>query len=69
MDDRNISDLLEAAPSADAQRKVVRMIDFARCHPYQDCVPDPYYDGAQGFELVLDLLEDACAGLFDEIEK
>jgi protein-tyrosine phosphatase len=45
------------------------MIDFARCHPYQDCVPDPYYDGAQGFELVLDLLEDACAGLFDEIEK
>jgi protein-tyrosine phosphatase len=69
MDDRNISDLLEAAPSADAQRKVVRMIDFARCHPCQDCVPDPYYDGAQGFELVLDLLEDACAGLFDEIEK
>jgi protein-tyrosine phosphatase len=24
-------------------------------------VPDPYYGGAQGFELVLDLLEDGCA--------
>ena len=26
-------------------------------------VPDPYYGGADGFEAVLDLLEDACAGL------
>ena len=26
-------------------------------------LPDPYYGGAEGFEYVLDLLEDACAGL------
>jgi len=26
-------------------------------------VPDPYYGGEQGFEHVLDLLEDACEGL------
>jgi protein-tyrosine phosphatase len=26
-------------------------------------VPDPYYGGAAGFEAVLDLVEDACAGL------
>jgi protein-tyrosine phosphatase len=26
-------------------------------------VPDPYYGGAAGFELVLDILEDACNGL------
>jgi protein-tyrosine phosphatase len=26
-------------------------------------VPDPYYGGSDGFEQVLDLLEDACAGL------
>jgi protein-tyrosine phosphatase len=26
-------------------------------------VPDPYYGGADGFEHVLDLLEDTCAGL------
>jgi protein-tyrosine-phosphatase len=26
-------------------------------------VPDPYYGGADGFEKVLDLLEDACEGL------
>jgi protein-tyrosine phosphatase len=30
-------------------------------------VPDPYYGGAQGFEQVLDLLEQACAGLLDQL--
>jgi protein-tyrosine phosphatase len=30
-------------------------------------VPDPYYGGEQGFEHVLDLLEDACAGLLDSL--
>lgn len=32
-------------------------------------VPDPYYGGAQGFEIVLDLLEDACVGLLEEIKE
>lgn len=30
-------------------------------------VPDPYYGGDQGFEHVLDLLEDACAGLLETL--
>ncbi|MDR2883252.1 MAG: low molecular weight phosphotyrosine protein phosphatase [Alistipes sp.] len=29
-------------------------------------IPDPYYEGAEGFENVLDLLEDACDGLLQE---
>lgn len=33
-----------------------------------DHIPDPYYDGAEGFELVLDLLEDGCARLADEAD-
>ena len=32
-------------------------------------VPDPYYGGAKGFEQVLDLAEDACAGLLVAIKK
>ena len=32
---------------------------------YTAC-PDPYYGGADGFELVLDLLEDACEGIIDQ---
>ena len=30
-------------------------------------VPDPYYGGEQGFEHVLDLLEDGCEGLLDDL--
>ena len=30
-------------------------------------VPDPYYGGEDGFEQVLDLLEDACGGLLDRL--
>jgi protein-tyrosine phosphatase len=32
-------------------------------------VPDPYYGGAEGFEQVLDLVEDACRGLLDELKR
>jgi protein-tyrosine phosphatase len=32
-------------------------------------VPDPYYGGAQGFEVVLDMAEDAAAGLLQHIKK
>ena len=30
-------------------------------------MPDPYYGGPDGFELVLDLLEDAAAGLLETL--
>ncbi len=32
-------------------------------------VPDPYYGGEQGFEQVLDLVEDACAGLLLHVQQ
>ena len=30
-------------------------------------VPDPYYGGSEGFEYVLDILEDACGGVTAEL--
>lgn len=30
-------------------------------------IPDPYYEGKAGFDRVLDLLEDACAGILDQL--
>lgn len=65
MDDSNYESLKNMAPSVEAERKIVRMIDFSRLHPHYYAIPDPYYEGASGFELVLDLLEDACAGLLE----
>ena len=32
-------------------------------------VPDPYYGGEEGFEQVLDLLEDACTGLLQALDR
>lgn len=63
MDDANIDDLHDAATSPEAEKKIVRMSDFAVHSPEADSVPDPYWEGAAGFELVLNLLEDACAEL------
>ncbi|HWV11527.1 MAG TPA: low molecular weight protein-tyrosine-phosphatase [Pseudomonas sp.] len=33
-----------------------------------DDVPDPYYGGEEGFEHVLDLIEEACDGLLTELK-
>ena len=63
MDDRNIEDLKDRAPSPEEWKKIHRMTEFCTRFTHADHVPDPYYGGAEGFEYVLDLLEDACAGL------
>lgn len=65
MDDRNIDDLKERAPSPAEWEKIHRMTEFCTRFAHADHVPDPYYGGAEGFEYVLDILEDACAGLMD----
>ena len=66
MDDRNIDALKEKAPDIASEQKIHRMTDFCRTNTV-DYVPDPYYGGAQGFEHVLDILEDACAGLLETL--
>ena len=66
MDDKNISDLKRKAPDLESENKIHRMTQFSRNKLY-DYVPDPYYSGAEGFELVLDLLEDACSGLLETL--
>lgn len=68
MDDSNIDALLDKAFTLEHKHKIRKMTDY--CVGYDDTyVPDPYYGGAAGFELVLDLLEDACLGLLTELNK
>ena len=66
MDDRNVEELKRLAPDLETAAKVRQMTEFSRNKLY-DYVPDPYYSGAEGFELVLDLLEDACQGLLETL--
>ncbi len=68
MDDSNYHNILRLAPDLESERKVHRMVEFSRKYSH-DHIPDPYYSGADGFELVLDLLEDACQGLLEELKR
>lgn len=67
MDASNVDDLCDRAMTLEQQGKVVMMGDYIRLYPNYDHVPDPYYEGSEGFELVLDLLEDACDNLLNRI--
>ena len=67
MDASNVDDLCSMSATIEQQDKVVMMGDYIRQYPNYDHVPDPYYEGSEGFELVLDLLEDACDNLLDRI--
>jgi len=55
-----------AQPSAGDRLKL--MMSYARRFKERD-VPDPYYGGPQGFERVLDMLEDAARGLLESLRK
>lgn len=68
MDDQNIIDLNVLARSESDRKKIFRMTDFCTQFSHNS-VPDPYYGEGEGFELVLDLLEDACSGLIKYLEK
>lgn len=69
MDADNVDDLRYKAATIEQQDKVVMMGEYIRQYPNYDYVPDPYYEGSEGFELVLDLLEDACDNLLNRIIK
>lgn len=67
MDASNISRLNDLAPTVEAKDKIMPMAEFFGDYSRFDHVPDPYYDGAQGFETVLDILTDATRNLYDTI--
>lgn len=67
MDSGNLDDLLAVCP--EQHRDKVRLfLEFADRSSSRD-VPDPYYGGAQGFERVLDLVEEGALGLLDDIRN
>lgn len=67
MDNSNYDNLRRMSPTPEAEAKVVKMADYFSQHPWADCVPDPYYGGAQGFENALDLIEDGCRTLLSSL--
>ncbi len=66
MDNQNIRGLQNLAKTDEHRNKILKMTDFLQHHQTYS-VPDPYYGGAEGFEYVIDLLEDACKGFYRSI--
>ena len=69
MDDMNYENVSRMAPQRSYLDKVYRFVEFCRNHSDRSYVPDPYYEGREGFELVLDMLEDGCEYLADKISE
>ena len=68
MDFDNLGHLERMSNNGTGLAKVSLMCDYARHHDDKE-VPDPYYGGNQGFEHVMNLLEDACEGLLEELKR
>ena len=67
MDHDNLDRLKSACPPQYAH-KLALFMEYARHHDSK-VVPDPYYGGGNGFELVLDYIEDASDGLIEVLQK
>lgn len=68
MDDNNYKDIRALDIENKHLNKIYKIADFFINHEFDE-VPDPYYGGADGFELVLNLLEDGSKNLLMKIRK
>ncbi len=66
MDESNMDDLLSICPAGYEDRL---HLFLAFSDSEQSEVPDPYYGQGRGFEIVLNLVEDASEGLLQHIQK
>jgi protein-tyrosine phosphatase len=67
MDWDNLSLLQQQCPKQ-YRHKLMLLMRFATEHD-EATVPDPYYGGPDGFETVLNYVEDACNGLIEVVRK
>lgn len=67
MDEENMRDLRALDSEGKHDDKLRSFCDFLRNHRAM-AVPDPYYGGDDGFDTVLDLLEDGCESLLEEVK-
>ncbi len=67
MDEENYEDILSLDMERKYRHKLLKMVNFCtNCNV--DEVPDPYYSKHAGFDVVLDIIEDASKGLLKKIK-
>lgn len=67
MDKSNLDNLRRMA-TPEQRERIALFMDYARNFDDEE-VPDPYYGLGHGFDLVLDMVEDASEGLVDHFRK
>ena len=67
MDEDNLRNILALDPG-DGKAEVSLFLTFSKQFEEHE-VPDPYYGGNNGFQRVLDLIEDASVGLLEHIRQ
>ena len=68
MDESNLSDVRALDPTGTLHGKIRPLVSFCERHEVPR-VPDPYYGGQRGFDLVIDLLVDGCEGILREFPR
>jgi protein-tyrosine phosphatase len=69
LDEDNLRDLRKLAPGAEARAKIRLLRDFEPGAAPGAEVPDPYYGGPDGFDLVFDICLAACRGLLEHLRR
>ena len=69
MDLSNKQNLMALARSDTERMKITLLRDYDSSSPLNSEVPDPYYGGTGGFEMVFDMCFAACGGLLEEIRE
>ena len=64
MDETNLSDAQRLDTAGNAHAEIRPFVSFCRHHDDLR-VPDPYYGGQRGFDHVIELLKDGCAGILE----
>lgn len=68
MDADNLRNMQNLARSQAHMMKAVLIMDHAPAHLLRE-VPDPYYGGDEGFDVVYDMLVEACTNLLNDVQR
>ena len=69
MDNRNLESLERMAPDDGARKKIHLLRSFDADSEPDAEVPDPYYGGPTGFDVVLDVCIAGCEGLLAHLQR
>jgi protein-tyrosine phosphatase len=68
MDESNLSNLRSLDPNGRYAEKIRLFGDYCKSDSGIE-IPDPYYGGQSGFDTVIDLLEDGCENLINQLQQ